>query len=382
MIDWHAIKPQIDELIEKQKESAERIRQEQRELLQSFSGDSRCDWESDWQGILERAHSASSDLIPDCSESPTQTYPVNTDPGPATVCTTDGSQIFPSRHESASAALIHISRIRIRYGDESHMPLIDSVAEAVMENELENWESEDDSAPSFTDWVSDERTLRELTELHSLIEAHPDTLCMCDGSLILWRLAGRKSQKYEKKRIEQYVNGLKKFHEKNAPIAGYISQSGTREIVKLILFAEGRLDEKALSRRSIPFVTDSMFFGRYLKTGERSTVFHSRSQIMKAYGDQAISYFFLNVGSEAARIELPRWAAEKKEIVDFVAEQCLQQAQLGGGYPILIAEAHEQAVLRGPDRQAFFAMIEDAMLSAGMAPSLSVKELRKRVSVL
>ena len=47
-----------------------------------------------------------------------------------------------------------------------------------------------------------------------------------------------------------------------------------------------------------------------------------------------------------------------------------------------LAEAHNQAVVRGGDRQRFFLMLERAMVSAGIKNvGTSYKEARKRGSI-
>jgi hypothetical protein len=58
------------------------------------------------------------------------------------------------------------------------------------------------------------------------------------------------------------------------------------------------------------------------------------------------------------------------------------QVQKGYGYPVALAEAHNQAVVRGGDRSRFFALLEREMVKAGLRNvGTSYKEARKRGSI-
>jgi hypothetical protein len=58
------------------------------------------------------------------------------------------------------------------------------------------------------------------------------------------------------------------------------------------------------------------------------------------------------------------------------------QVSKGYGYPVALAEAHNQAVVRGGDRSRFFALLERQMVQAGLRNvGTSYKEARKRGSI-
>ncbi|MFM7546715.1 MAG: nuclease, partial [Synechococcales cyanobacterium] len=60
----------------------------------------------------------------------------------------------------------------------------------------------------------------------------------------------------------------------------------------------------------------------------------------------------------------------------------LAQVIKGFGYPVALAEAHNQAVVRGGDRSRFFALLEQQMIKAGLQKiGTSYKEARKRGSI-
>jgi hypothetical protein len=89
------------------------------------------------------------------------------------------------------------------------------------------------------------------------------------------------------------------------------------------------------------------------------------------------------VGTEIARVEVPAWVVEDPSLLEQSLSIMLAQVNKGYGYPVAIAEAHNQAVVRGGDRARFFALLEQQMLKTGLQNvGTSYKEARKRGSVV
>ena len=65
-------------------------------------------------------------------------------------------------------------------------------------------------------------------------------------------------------------------------------------------------------------------------------------------------FFYMDVGAEIVRIEIPAWIARDEQKINTVAQIILNQSIKGRGYPVALAEAHEQAVVKGPDREFFY----------------------------
>jgi NurA-like 5'-3' nuclease len=104
---------------------------------------------------------------------------------------------------------------------------------------------------------------------------------------------------------------------------------------------------------------------------------------LRYYDDhQKILFFYLHVGSEVARLEVPRWVAEDAELLDRVHALAFDQAQKGLGYPITLQEAHNQAVVSREDRARFFALLSQRMAAAGVPVAVSHKQLKKRAGVV
>ncbi|MDQ2800722.1 MAG: DNA double-strand break repair nuclease NurA, partial [Armatimonadota bacterium] len=131
-------------------------------------------------------------------------------------------------------------------------------------------------------------------------------------------------------------------------------------------------------------VTDAQVFARLLPNkGDRSPVFGSAARSLSLYpDDQRICFFYLNVGDEIARVEVPKWVAEDDALRDRVHALCFDQSSKGQGYPVALAEAHEQAVVRGPEREAFFRLVESAFVRQNLPAVQTRKALSKRTRIL
>lgn len=382
MHDWYEIQQQVEAYAGRMVELFDRRREALAAGLAVFNGE----LSENWMKWKELAFNNTHHLVPDFDEAPNTVYSVRENPIPAVLLSSDGSQVFPSRHEIAPLALITISRIRIDYHHYQDTPLLDCQASVFLQEDFNEIVGENREIP-FEDLVSDRRTLEELNALAELAEEQSrkdrniPVVALSDGSLILWRLAERFEFDYEKRFVQRYIETLKRFQQCQVPTAGYISSSNSREVVNLVRLVQQSSTAKSIPvTSSDPLLTDTELFSRVLKKGTRSTLFHSQSRIVKEkYAEQKISYFYLHGGSEIAKVEIPHWIASDKARVDEIAAYCFQQAQIGGGYPIVLSEAHERAVVRGPDRETFFSLVEESLRKKGYDPTCTAKQLRKRM---
>ncbi len=127
---------------------------------------------------------------------------------------------------------------------------------------------------------------------------------------------------------------------------------------------------------------DPALWATLLEPGQRSPLWRSSAPILDLYGTHAIYFCYVHVGAEVARVEVPQWVATDAEQLDLALSLILAQVQKGYGYPVALAEAHNQAVVRGGDRAQFFALLEQQMIRAGLKNvGTSYKEARKRGSI-
>jgi hypothetical protein len=79
-----------------------------------------------------------------------------------------------------------------------------------------------------------------------------------------------------------------------------------------------------------------------------------------------IVFFYLHVGTEIVRVEIPQWVAASSMLLDLVHAVAYDQAQKGMAIH-RAAEAHQHAVVRGAERD-LFTMVTAVLLRRGCVP--------------
>jgi len=118
----------------------------------------------------------------------------------------------------------------------------------------------------------------------------------------------------------------------------------------------------------------------HLRPGDRSARFASRSPVLRHYGDgpeAGIEFIYLNAGAELVRLEMPAWVGADAATLDLVHAVVHDGCRRGWGYPPALAEAYEQAVIRGSDRDAFLRLVGEALNGEGRPAEVSQKQLSK-----
>jgi NurA domain len=219
------------------------------------------------------------------------------------------------------------------------------------------------------------------------------TIAMTDGSLIYWFLEPLPVEA-RNRIMEPIVKAWDKLRDLKVPIVGYISASRSSESINFLRFQTcpyqvpdcmthcQNLRDKAPCQVLEP-LRDTALWNRLLKPGERSPMWRSSARIQEFYGeDHRVHFCYLHVGSEVARVEVPEWVLSEGDLLDRTMGLIVAQVQKGYGYPVALAEAHNQAVVRGGDRTRFFSLLEQEMIKAGLRNvGTSYKEARKRGSI-
>jgi hypothetical protein len=84
------------------------------------------------------------------------------------------------------------------------------------------------------------------------------------------------------------------------------------------------------------------------------------------------------VPDDIARVEMPLWIGQDEQRVGLLHALLIDQCRRGLGYPLAIMEAHEQAVIGGPEREAFRRLLEAQVTAEGLPAAPSGKDLSKR----
>ena len=331
-------------------------------------------------------------------------------PAQQTVLATDGSQIAPSHHEIAYCYLINVGRVMIHYGQNLH-PLLDSIPEVFYQQEdlyiSRQW------GISTEEWLGYRRAVSEATVLAELgcswvnppfsFEDQLDpqlvpnkpkvpTIAMVDGSLVYWFLEQLPTEARELI-LNPILAAWEELRVAGIPIVGYLSASRSIDninLLKLIVCPHDTPDCPAhcgdatrLPCQQFEGVRDTTLWNTQLSPGQRSCWWRSTAKILDWYEDKHQVYFcYLHVGQEVARVEVPAWVVEDEALANMTLSLIIAQVNKGYGYPVALAEAHNQAVVRGADRSSFFALLEQELIKTGIKNvGTSYKETRKRGSI-
>jgi hypothetical protein len=313
---------------------------------------------------------------------------------PHLVLATDGSQIAPSRHEIAYCYLINIGRVAITYNAGIY-PLLDNRPEVFYKTEdlykSRQWGIQTEQ------WMTLKRTVTETVALADLAlemrSPHLPTLAFSDGALIHWEFDEIPAEA-RSLLLTDILGAWDKLRSQQIPLAGYISAPRAAEITNFLRLAicpfeqpdcQSHCSQKPLDNApcsQIQPLRDGTLWNRLLKVGECSPLWRSQARILQEYGEHQIYFCYLHVGTEIARVEMPAWTALNPHLRSQALQIILAQVQKGYGYPVALAEAHNQAVVTGSDRRRFFAILEQQMVKSGLRNiTTSYKESRKRSSI-
>lgn len=317
-------------------------------------------------------------LIPRWSDDLANVYGASKAPEQYAVIGIDGSQIYPDRHQGTQAYLVNIGMVVLRYGIETKAVEFATQPSVYVP----------DQDPDFSqgnDLVNCRRQELEfscalaLMRKEALHTYQAPRLLLFDGSLIFWHLEG-KEQEVKEYFVSRYLHDLYQLYKERLLIVGYISSPKSKELINLVRLYLADFDpEHNHAYKAIDHMVDAHLAQGILQPGERTILLASQSPIVDLYPSPLKPYFFyLNVGSEIARIELPQWIAEDMALVDQVTALIMDQVGKGFGYPVACAEAHEQAVVKGPDRDFFYHLIQKLTLESKQKLNSSLKSLKKR----
>ena len=383
MLDLHQLRAQFADFTAYQSDEQARLNHKLRQALEALDGCA-----PHWQALREQAATARPGwLVAGLRETPTAIYPALDRPTPLTVVATDGSQIYPDRHVEPHCYLLNISQIAFQYGT-LERPLMEAVPhfkyrrddlEDLFEELLETATAEVVSA------LRDEFELRALLDVarNCRIAGRP-ILALADGTLIRWMLRGLRNRALEQQLIGRYTELLSNFQAEGIPLCAYISMPGNTEVVNLLRLHAGEPDVAPPPERSLHGILDRWVFEKTLAPGQRSAVFESASLIQREYGvADRICYFYVRVAgrhgeSEIGRVEVPSWVADDDALLDLVHSTVLSECEKGEGYPMILSEAHERAVIRAREREMFYDMIDREMNTAGLRHTASAKQSSKR----
>jgi len=314
-----------------------------------------------WQGKLDESSVISQDPLSYC------------------LLSVDGSQIYPDRHQGTACFLVNIGVVELHYGNSKRVGL-DTIPYVFAGSDSENEQLE--ASADLVNCKRQELEFRIGLERAIIVQQeNPEIplLLLFDGSLIFWHLES-KDQAIRDTFLGLYLELLQKYYENNIMIAGYISLPKNKELVNLLRVALcDFVIDGCVAYKEVDHAVDTHIVRSYVPENSRSTIFENHAKISEFYLSHLKPHFFyINVGHEIARVEIPAWLARDEHKVALIAQMILDQSIKGRGYPVAIAEAHEQAVVKGPDRDFFYHLIQKMGIEHKQRVAYSQKVLKKR----
>jgi len=322
---------------------------------------------------------------------------------------TDGSHIDADRHSALPCYLINVGWARVRYGRSPDAELSSRPELSYGDQRLVLGDPVDAShdAPVRGNLLAALRAVREVERLAELAAVAEDdqqpVLALVDGTFLLWGLAREEITAPVKRYLldEGMIPALDRLQalaqERAVLPAGYVSRPDRSEVVHSLRVAVcplPKVDCRACPRRddgsrpcdAVGVATDRQLFAALLAPGQRSAVFVRQptpgSIEAQYYGEHRPAAFYLRTppggADEIACVETPLWLARDGERVAALHTLLLDQCRRNMGYPLALMEAHEQAVITGPERESFGRLLEAEVAAEGLTASTSAKALSKR----
>ena len=300
---------------------------------------------------------------------------------PVTVVAADGSSIEPDRFAAVQCFVVNTGTVVLPYGTSDDAALL---AQATIGPRRLPDEGEDHGREDLGPFSWGVNLHRDVAELDALSQrasaAAADVVALVDGTLLPWDLdSPRVAPAIRETLFDEAVQAfaLLKAHGPRVSLGAYVSGSRASDVVQSL---------RALSSDASNWpLSDGPLFARTLAHGQRSAVFRSRSerrdQVENLFRDRRVEidvcFFYLRIGGDIARIELPAWSASEAQVARLHAA-LLQQCHDCGGYPRALQEAHEQAVISMGDRLQFERLLESEAGRQGLWPQFNSKQMSKR----
>lgn len=318
------------------------------------------------------------------------------------VAAVDGSHIDVDRHLPARCYLINIGSCVLRYGSDP---------DAILSNSPKLYASDDDLVIRTKTGLYEEqrvqgailgarRAVEEISALANVVrDLPPDlpTLALMDGALTMYMGSGIREFVIDELVKRGFVRALDELRaltdDRRLALASYISLPASSEFTDALRVRACPYEVSDCKRycgnrpagdRACDDVAEGLLdreiFARTLEPGQRSEVFASSNALVKnSYGGHGVSFYYLNVGEEMGRVEIPSWVAEDETLLGLTHSLILDQCKRGPGYPIALMESHEQAVITTSDRRYFAELVEDSLQDRRMPVYTSEKNRSKRL---
>ena len=317
-------------------------------------------------------------------------------PSQATLIATDGSQILPNHHAAHLYSLINVGVIVYGHGledapDQFTRPTLDYPGKGQPATGIPR--------DKFTDSGGLVNLRRDRAEIETLArtiweqrQAHQPLVAILDQRLLYWPVVGSGEVGGRGQQILQaWQEAMTNIRLCDGLLVGYIARSLKQSVLTMLAaldINEPNFEQQVLtSRDTTTGLTDAWLFSRLLEPGQRSKVFIDVSQHNNEFRDgdplNEVCFFYLNPGQSGrriARVDIPMWVAGEPAAVDAVHALIIDQCQILGDYPYVLARADEIAVVGRRDQENLNLMIENVMHRHGITALATAKQGSKDIA--
>lgn len=295
-----------------------------------------------------------------------------------TTLAVDGSQIAPSKDYSYGLAAIQVAWFENRHRGDVRDYVKDAHFELLPLSLLAEG-GEDRKDPDLD--VNLRRFEAEVGQIVRHVERwgrlDPPPVVFFDGTLVA-SFAGPLAPRIRDRYIESILRMLRASREHRVPVVGFVDTSYAKDLTTLLrhLGSLPRTDR----------VNDSQLLRGRMRWGDRTRAFVcARDDTLRNYvrGDEdyqrEVAFLYLQTTGDGppARLDIPRWVV-REGLVDYVADVVRCEVVAGTGYPYCFEAVDAAAVLRVPDREAFYGQVQVFCERHGMQLRLAPKAASKR----
>ncbi len=289
----------------------------------------------------------------------------------------DGSQIYPDRHALILYYLLQVGSLIFRYNHE---------APGAQTSEWLRYEESDvyDDRGYLigAETLAMERMVKEMVVLADLVdqehhrsesepaEMRASTIVGLSDGPLLWPYEARNQKSAQA--CGTYLNALRRVQLGGGVPVGYVDRPGGRPLLDLLWAGQLPSEELLVKIDDNPLGTlsDEDLMKAVLAPGARTGWFTRPTPTNQRHAEegQEIWFCYVNLGSAEspaiARAEAPAWVAVDAAVVDQLQATLRHQAMVLGGYPYVLARAHEEALVTTQDKAALEQAIQRELLMA------------------
>jgi hypothetical protein len=220
--------------------------------------------------------------------------------------------------------------------------------------------------------------LREAREAQQQYSTLP-TVVLFDGPVYFWHLYTHEQCKQAA--IDKYIPVLHELYRAQIPLIGYTSFAKNKDILSIL---QATVSQHKAYFKEYETVTvfeqsiDADICALFLTLGTRTCVFTYKNTLYNYPVSLQPCFVYVVLDDELVRLEFSRWLLDDQVLFESCLAIIKDQCAKGRGYPVALAEAHEQAVIKGPDRDYFYELLHTLALQAGHEYTCSKKSLHKR----